>query len=240
MLPKKYACMHLILLVILVTSCSTPPASQVPTATWPVQIDTEAPTPSPSPTLEPTSTPAPLPQEAKLKPAPDVRAYPGPEHYAGDVLTFEIPSDNGAFEDVTVAMTLDDGDPVEVSGTSSWSGVLLPLALDTTDLAGEHTVTFQSTEDHVHAGYTFEVLPQSSDLRTKRARNGPPSRPTAASFITSPIPRPRAISISSQNISSRQPRILRLRCRKPPVRKWMSTSWIASGETVGSAATGNW
>lgn len=159
MFLRIYSRIRLLLLVILITSCSTPPASPIPTSTQPIQIETETPTVRPSPTLEPTLTPAPLPEEAKLQPAPEVRAFPGPEHYAGDILTFEIPSDNGVVEDVTVSMTLDNGDPIEVSGTSSWNYVLLPLALDTTNLTGEHTVKFQSADANVHAGYTFEVLP---------------------------------------------------------------------------------
>lgn len=151
---------RLLLFVLLAASCSPAPAPPVTqTSTQPIKAPTETTTATPSPTLQPTSTPEPLPEEAVLQPAPDVRAYPGPDHYAGDILTFEIPSDNGTFEDVTVSMTLDDAEPMEVSGTSSWNSVLIPLALDTTDLSGEHTVTFQSAQYNVHAGYTFEVLP---------------------------------------------------------------------------------
>jgi hypothetical protein len=161
MFPRVYSCIRLLLLVVLIASCSIAPASTIPTSTFtqPVQRETETSTVSPSPTLEPTLTPAPLPEEAKLQPAQEVKAYPGPEHYAGDVLSFEIPSDNGVIEDVTVSMTLDDREPLEVYGTSSWNYVLLPLALDTTHLIGEHTVKFQSADANVHAGYTFEVRP---------------------------------------------------------------------------------
>ncbi|MDQ2693374.1 MAG: hypothetical protein M3Y68_15160, partial [Chloroflexota bacterium] len=97
---------------------------------------------------------------AVLTPAGRVTAYPGPEHYAGDVLTFEIVND-GSFGDetLTVSMTLDDQEPREVSATASWNGVLLPLALDTTDLTGRHTLRFTTEDGRLNETYTFEVLP---------------------------------------------------------------------------------
>ena len=51
----------------------------------------------------------------RLIPAADVYAYPGPEHYAGDVLTFAIPTNNGFPEGTFhVSMSLDNAEPREV------------------------------------------------------------------------------------------------------------------------------
>ncbi|HSL30724.1 MAG TPA: hypothetical protein VK900_16100, partial [Anaerolineales bacterium] len=101
---------------------------------------------------------------AQLTAAGRVTAYPGPEHYAGDVLTFEIVND-GSFGDetLTVSMTLDDQEPREISATASWNGVLVPLALDTTDLTGRHTLKLTTEDGRLNEIYTFEVLP--SDQR---------------------------------------------------------------------------
>ena len=98
--------------------------------------------------------------ELHLRPAGTVHAYPGPEHYAGDVLTFEIPND-GSFGDETlnVLITLDDQEQKEVSATATWNGLLLPLALDTTDLSGQHTVKFTTADARLNETYSFDVLP---------------------------------------------------------------------------------
>lgn len=96
----------------------------------------------------------------QLVPAGIVRAYPGPEHYAGDVLTFEI-ANEGVFGDATidVIMTLDSGPPTQISATSSWMGLVLPLALDTAHLNGQHTVTFTTADGQMNETYSFDVLP---------------------------------------------------------------------------------
>jgi len=109
------------------------------------------------PSVSSTSIPG---EERHLEPAGTIRAYPGPEHYAGDVLTFEIPND-GSFGDetVTVSMTLDDQEPKEVSATATWTGLLLPLVLDTADLNGQHTVKFTTADARLNETYSLEVLP---------------------------------------------------------------------------------
>jgi hypothetical protein len=96
----------------------------------------------------------------QLVPAGTVRAYPGPRHYAGDVLTFEIQND-GRFGDETliVEMTLDDNPPTEVSATSNFTNLLLPLALDTTNLSGHHMLKLTTADGRLNETYSFEVLP---------------------------------------------------------------------------------
>ena len=98
--------------------------------------------------------------KTQLVPAGNVRAYPGPKHYAGDVLTFEIQND-GSFGDETlnVQMTLDDNPLTEVSATSNFMNLLLPLAFDTTNLSGQHTLKFTTADGHLNETYTFKVLP---------------------------------------------------------------------------------
>lgn len=105
------------------------------------------------------NTPAPSAID-QLVPAGIVRAYPGPKHYAGDVLTFEIAND-GFFGDATVdvAMTVDNGSPTQISATSSWMGLVLPLALDTANLSGRHTVTFTAADGNLNETYLLDVLP---------------------------------------------------------------------------------
>jgi hypothetical protein len=107
---------------------------------------------------------------AKLHPAGAVHAYPGPEHYAGDVLTFEMTTD-GSFGDgtVIVSMTLDNEEPTEVAATSSWMGLLLPLALDTTNLSGRHTLEFRTANGHLNETYSLNVLP--ADQRPPNEQN---------------------------------------------------------------------
>jgi hypothetical protein len=97
---------------------------------------------------------------AQLRPAGTVRAYPGPVHYAGDVLTFEITTD-GSFgeEPLPVSMALDDQAPTEISATPAFINLVLPLALDTTNLSGRHTVTFTALGGRLNETYSFEVLP---------------------------------------------------------------------------------
>ena len=99
---------------------------------------------------------------ARLIPARAVRAYPGPAHYAGDVLTFEIAND-GSFGDGTVeiSMSLDNQAPTSFPAISSWTGLLLPRVLDTTNLSGHHTIQFTTAQGRLNETYSFDVLAAS-------------------------------------------------------------------------------
>jgi hypothetical protein len=98
---------------------------------------------------------------SQLIPAEDVYAYPGPEHYAGDVLTFAIPTDRSFPEGIFhVSMTLDDAEPRDVEATYSFfHQVIVPKALDTTGLLGQHTVNLATEDGELGETYSFEVLP---------------------------------------------------------------------------------
>jgi hypothetical protein len=101
--------------------------------------------------------------EQQLIPAGPVRAYPGPKHYSGDVLTFEIQLE-GDFSEASnlVTMTLDDRTPLKVPAELLFGNrIVLPLALDTTGLSGAHRITFSTPAGSVNDIYTFEVLPAS-------------------------------------------------------------------------------
>ena len=100
--------------------------------------------------------------DTQLVPAGAVRAYPGPEHYAGDLLTFEIQTSENFDETFSVSMSLDDMEPTEVQATFAYffSGMVqIPLALDTTNLSGRHTVKFTTADGGLNETYFFDVLP---------------------------------------------------------------------------------
>jgi len=99
----------------------------------------------------------------RLVPASDVHAYPGPAHYAGDILTFEIPSFDGNPENEQKAiLKLDQNEPVEVTGQwSYYNELILPLALNTSGLTGTHTLQISTSDNIINTTYTFDVLPAS-------------------------------------------------------------------------------
>ena len=113
----------------------------------------------PEATQPPAISTPPVSDARQLLPTGEVRAYPGPEHFAGDVLTFEIPTDGSFEESVTVKFILDRQDTKEINGQGLFDRIVLPLALDTTNLTGQHTVGFTTTDGRLNQTYSFEVLP---------------------------------------------------------------------------------
>ncbi len=122
-------------------------------------LSTPLPEATPTPQL---SSNIPTGNMTQLIPAGTVRAYPGPEHYAGDVLTFEIKTDS-RFDGLTVdvLLSLDGRNPNTVEGTGWFDQVLVPLALDTTNLTGRHTLRISTADGALNETYSFEVLPSS-------------------------------------------------------------------------------
>jgi hypothetical protein len=123
---------------------------------------------APSPTIAAPSVP-PISDATQLTPVGEVRAYPGPMHYAGDVLTFEILTDGSSDKSVTVKLTLDGQDTREIKAQGLYDRILLPLALDTTNLSGTHTVRFTTADGRLNQAYSFEVLP--ADQRSENEEN---------------------------------------------------------------------
>ena len=74
-------------------------------------------------------------------------------------------------------MTLDDKETTEISAKSNFINLLLPLALDTTNLTGQHTVKFTTADGRLNETYSFEVL--STDQR--------PANEDNAAWITSEL-----------------------------------------------------
>src|SRR5687768_12496623 len=96
----------------------------------------------------------------QLVPIGPVRAFPGPKHYAGDILTFGIQAPLGFDESVPVYMALDNNKATQALETFYWFGeVVVPSALDTTTLARHHTITFTTENGDLNETYSFEVLP---------------------------------------------------------------------------------
>lgn len=121
---------------------------------------------------EPSSLFTPLPEGdipaidniTQLIPVGNVHAFPGPVHYAGDILTFEIETSNSFEEALIVSMSLDGGKPVDVPSIFvPYGQVLLSMAFDTTNLTGRHTLTFTTPDGQLNETYSFEVL--SADQR---------------------------------------------------------------------------
>ena len=147
-------CFNLILLAIVLSSCHPAPTPRSLTSTPPQPTDTATPTA--------TSTSQPTADVAQLIPIGAVRAYPGPDHYTGDILTFEIRTDSETSDAPTpVTLKLDDLEPFEVSGNWSFNTLVLPLALDTSDLIGTHTLKISTSNGNIDELYSFEVLPDS-------------------------------------------------------------------------------
>ena len=118
------------------------------------------PLPENTPVLSTLSAPLAIDAERQLTQAGTVHAYPGPEHYAGDVLTFEIAADGNFDESVPVTLTLDGLNPRVVSGRASFRGLSLPLALDTKNLeTGRHSLHFSTTDGDLDQTYMFDLLP---------------------------------------------------------------------------------
>ena len=101
--------------------------------------------------------------QTHLIPAGVVRAYPGPAHYEGDVLTFEIQNPDGIpGAEQKATLQVDQDPPFEVTGKwSDFSELILPLALDTHSLTGIHTLHISTADQVVNQSYLFEVLPAS-------------------------------------------------------------------------------
>lgn len=161
----RYTRLVSVVLILAITSCGggvTEAPTQVMVEPASLPSPSPEPTASPIPTLEPSPTAVVLTSPFSLvNVMGQVQAYPGPQHYAGDVLTFEVPVE-GFREppEVTVNLTLDGGNPVQVPGQWTFNKLLVPLALDTSGLSGAHEVRIQVAEDSsVDAVYQFDVLP---------------------------------------------------------------------------------
>ncbi len=164
-------------------------------------------TPFPEVTQAISSTLTASEDPARLIPAGRVRAYPGPEHYAGDILSFEITND-GSFADGTViiSMSLDNQEPKNVPATSSWTGLLLPRRLTQRNSADIIPFSLRPPMEVSMKSTPSMYCPRPSARQTKPMRPGTSRKPIAVSSITSQRPLPHGTLILSRSIFRKEPR----------------------------------
>ncbi len=92
-----------------------------------------------------------------------MRAFPGPAHYAGDVLTFEVPLDSFVEPAQIEASLTVDGATRQVRAVLQYNYLLLRDVLDTRGMSGEKTARIQAQHEGlaVDASYSFTVQPAS-------------------------------------------------------------------------------
>jgi len=166
----KEFCWLLLFAVLVLASCA--PATAEPTGT-PLPTATEPPpaTPTPRPSATPTlDLPAPGSVLTLEEIDRDVRVYPGPVHYQGDLLTFEI--NLGEFVepgDSPVTFQVDGREPVHVPG--EWKGSYLLAQFDTAGLIGEHQLSIEGEHDGVTINETYQLKLRSANWRPAQEQN---------------------------------------------------------------------
>jgi len=126
---------------------------------------TATPTPLPLPTPAPTDTPTLTPTPESVWLLGQVRVYPGPEHYDGDLLSFEFPIENSDQVDDPSQSTLSvDGEslgdtrPYIASSPLRAPSLIFEWAWDTTRQTGIHEITLSiPTKKGSAVSETFHV-----------------------------------------------------------------------------------
>ncbi|MBN1430101.1 MAG: hypothetical protein JXB07_17150 [Anaerolineae bacterium] len=150
----------IVLLAVLALACSPTSLLAVPTPTptsppifqGPAGIATVTPTaivtPIAIPRPLPTATPLPTPTPSTLWLTGEIRVYPGPLHYAGDVLSIEVAIENAGLlnENTAATLTIDNHVPLPITPFVANSPLRQDIlgfrwAWDTTDQAGLHKLT---------------------------------------------------------------------------------------------------
>jgi hypothetical protein len=105
-----------------------------------------------------------------LIPVGDIHAYPGPDHFEGDILSFEIILDRGFYEDTSmVNMKLDNLTEISVPARLlTYDRLFIPLALNTANMVGNHQLKFSILNGSLNHIYSFEVLPATMRQLTER------------------------------------------------------------------------
>jgi hypothetical protein len=145
-----------ILVAALVITLACGPVSVSLTPTW-SPVATPSPFPSPTATQERIALPTPLPTATPPATATptyawlpgEIRVYPGPEHYAGDLLSVEVAVENISTlpEDLAATLLLDDTTTLSPEAVfAAYSPlredvVVFRWAWDTTDQVGRHKLT---------------------------------------------------------------------------------------------------
>lgn len=162
--------------VLVLVSCA--PGTASPTGT-PVAPPTETPdataTATATATAVPSATPTPdLPAPGSILTLEevdrDLRAYPGPVHYQGDLLTFEI--NLGEFVepgDSPVIFQVEGQEPVQVPG--EWKGSSLLAQFDTTGLTGDHRLSIKGEHEGVKVDTTYQLELLAASRRPEQERD---------------------------------------------------------------------
>jgi hypothetical protein len=146
-------------------SAASGPALQPPTLT-------ALPSPTPTATVEPLAMPSPEPSFFAASPTPsvpwltgEVRAYPGPRHYVGDVLSFEVIAYgfSGASNLAGITLRVDgqalSADPRFAASTLRGDVLVFSDVWDTTDAeSGDHAVSVTLPEGSRSGGRVAEVM----------------------------------------------------------------------------------
>ena len=178
-LPRGKLPWLLMAAVLVLVSCT--PATASPTST-PVPAMTAP--PSAIPTAAPSATPTlDLPAPGSILTLEEVnrevRAYPGPVHYQGDLITFEI--NLGEFVepgDSPVTFQMQGREPVRVAG--EWKGSSLLARFNTAGLTGEHQLSIEGEHDGVKVDETYQL-----DLQPASQR---PAQEQDPAWVTREIP----------------------------------------------------
>lgn len=169
-----------VIVVIALTACDALPqpfatATSTSTST-PTATSTVLPTPTATPTTPvilptaaPTETPGPTPTPGTAWLTGEVRVFPGPEHYEGDILSFEVVVENtnflGSLDDAQIYV---DGEPLPEKGAYiSFSplreqAVIFIRAWDSTGQTGMHEFRAEipaSYGEVLEETFHVEVLP---------------------------------------------------------------------------------
>jgi hypothetical protein len=151
------------------------------------QLATSTPAPSPQParttTPLPTLPPTPVPPPTATPDRPwlpgDVRVFPGPLHYEGDVLTFEVVVHNlddlENDEEITIALDdqqIPDTRPFRTFSQLREDALVFSQVWDTTGQAGMHKITVRLPESSnsvtPEISVFVEVLPESQRPEQER------------------------------------------------------------------------
>ncbi|MEJ2759899.1 MAG: hypothetical protein P8046_15585, partial [Anaerolineales bacterium] len=123
--------------LLLISACGQQLATLSPTANIPTNTLI-----TPEPIA--SETPIEYPTLSLKKVESGVLAFPGPDHYEGDLLSLQINTGAsiGADEQVEVTLQLDQQEPFKSTGT--WQGYYLYVLFETTGITGDHSLAIHA------------------------------------------------------------------------------------------------
>lgn len=161
--------------LLLMTACGNPATPVMSTHT----TSADAPRPSNTPESQIIETPIEYPILKLEEISSEVLAFPGPEHYEGDLISFQINSGTSIGNDgrVDVTLQLDNQEPYQTTGT--WDGFYLYVLFDTAGLTGEHSLSFHAEKNGATVDEYYSL--------TLLATNDRPSQETNPTWVSTEI-----------------------------------------------------